>query len=155
MGNYPTTTIERKEGMIAAAEHKIDVCIQKLDDIQYIFNNPADNGDDNTTYKRKQDDLKHVQACECENIKLICCKIRNIQGNGDMILEYNTNSVHTEGSNEMVEHPGTTEYPNSDKNPESDLTQTHPELCKSLNELLRLLQVQSLQITRKHLNFWL
>ena len=36
------TEEERKEGMIDAAEQEIKDCIQKINDIQYIIENPDD-----------------------------------------------------------------------------------------------------------------
>ena len=56
---YPNNNLERKTGMIDAAEQEIEECFQKINDIQYIFDSPVD-GDDNIAYKMKQEDLKCV-----------------------------------------------------------------------------------------------
>ena len=54
--------------MIGAAEQEIEECIQKIDDIQFIFDNPVDE-DDNMHYEEKQEDLKWMQECGQEKIK--------------------------------------------------------------------------------------
>ena len=56
------TEEERKEGLIDADDQEIE------DDIQYIINNPEDDNN-NATYKRKQNDLKILQASEWVRIK--------------------------------------------------------------------------------------
>jgi len=102
---FDDAIFERQEDMIDAAKQGIEVCIQKINNIQYILENPKD-GDNNTTYKRKQKDLKITQAFEWAKIKQLRCDIHNIHENDDMLTE---SDVH------------------------SDLTQLYPELWKSLN----------------------
>ena len=106
---YPNTNLERKTGMIDAAEQEIEECIQKIDDIQYIFDNPVD-GDDNMAYKEKQEDLKCMQARGKEKIKQLLLEIRNIQEYDDMDDGSDTQSVTTKSSNTTGKDPTTALY---------------------------------------------
>ena len=55
-------------GMIDAAEQEIEEYTQKIDDIQFIFNNPVD--DNNImTYDKQQEDLQWMQELGLEKIK--------------------------------------------------------------------------------------
>ena len=83
MASYPNNNRESTTGMIDAAEQEIKGCIQKINDIQFIFNNPA-NEDDNTAYEEKQEDLKWMQECGREKITQLLIKICNIQEHDDM-----------------------------------------------------------------------
>ena len=69
-----------------------------------------------------------MQAFEWASIKHLWCGICAIQENDNMLTESNIRS---------------------------DLTQLHPELCASLQDLLCLLLAKILKITHHHLEFWL
>ena len=73
--------------MIDVAKQEIEECIQKIDNIQYILDNSEDNDDNNTTYERKQEGLKHMQSYELNRIRQLKYEISNLQENDDKCPE--------------------------------------------------------------------
>ena len=55
---------EGQEGLIDAAEQEKDDCFQRIDNIQHALDNPVENNNNNTTYKRKQKHLCYLQTQE-------------------------------------------------------------------------------------------
>ena len=96
-----------------AAEQEIEECIQKIDDIQYIFDNPA-NEDCNMAYEEKKEDLKCMQEYSWEKMKQLLLEIRNIQEYDDMDDKSDTRSVSTKSSNTTGKDPTTANiHPNN------------------------------------------
>ena len=110
-----------------ATEQEIEKCYHTINDIQLTIDNRIDNIN-NATYEQQQIDLKILQASEWARIKHLCWEICAIHENNDNIIESKIRS---------------------------DLNQSHPELCTSLQTLLRFLESKSLQITHHHPEFWL
>ena len=69
--------------MIDAAKQDQDKCFQQIDNIQHAVDNPVENDDDNTTYKRKQQHLCHLQTQEWDRIQDINIKISHLEENAD------------------------------------------------------------------------
>ena len=116
--------IERGEDMIDMIEQEIEECYQTLGNIHDTIDNLED---DNTTYERRQNNLKILQASEWARIKK---------------LRWDICKIH-EGDKNVTE-----------SEIRSNLSQ-YPELCTSLDTLLVFLGSNSLRITHHHPEFWL
>ena len=95
--------------------------------VHYTIDNPIDDND-NAKYKQQQNNLKILQASEWARIKHLWWEICAIHENDNNIIESEIRS---------------------------DLSQSHPEVCTSLQTLLRFLESNSLKIIHHYQEFWL
>ena len=125
--NAHLTAEETNEGLIDAAEQEIEECYDTIIDIQRSIDSPIVTTD-TETFEKQQTALKILQATEWARIKYLRWEICKIHEDDENITESEV---------------------------QSDISQSHPELSKSLDQLLVFIGSNSLRITEHHPEFWL
>ena len=113
--------------MIDAAEQEIEDCYDTIVDLQRNIDSPIVTTD-TATFEQQQTALKILQATEWARIKYLRWEICKIHEEDENITESEVRS---------------------------DISQSHPELSNSLDQLLAFINSDSLRITEHHPEFWL